>query len=454
MARSESKAFVQVVLPLLAYYLAEVFINLTDLHSAGRIGEDAVAAVGLAKSIVFGYLIICAGVLSAVGVFSAGAAGGGRHEELGRFVSHGLWISLGLATIGVFVSVVVPRTFLRSGYEPSVIAEVDGYLLFARYSLFPALAFVVLRNVLMAVMRSSAIIVVTIAGAALNALLNVILVRGYGPIPAMGTRGIGLSTLTVYTLGFVALCVYVRRTPATSGMLVWRDLARIERSTLWEMLKIGLPGGGTKALEGGFFIALTMIMGVLGGAWLAANNIVLALLEVPIVASLSVSEAACVRVAFHAARSDGRMVRGVALATFAAVTLIMGAGLVALVIVPLPILRFFMDSNARESGAVVEAAVLLARIGGVFQVFDGLQIAGNWVLRGLKDTVKPMMLAAVGYWVVGLGTGAVLWLVLRGHGASLWLGTAVGSGVTGILVTARCYWRTQQSPATWSASVT
>ena len=49
-------------------------------------------------------------------------------------------------------------------------------------------------------------------------------------------------------------------------------------------------------------------------------------------------------------------------------------------------------------GAAV--AVRLFMVCAAFQVVDGLQAIAAGSLRGLKDTRVPMMLAAIGYWVI------------------------------------------------------
>ena len=53
----------------------------------------------------------------------------------------------------------------------------------------------------------------------------------------------------------------------------------------------------------------------------------------------------------------------------------------------------------------------------IFQIFDGLQVAGAGALRGLKDTAIPMVITLVAYWGLGLPLGAWLGLVLRRRSA-------------------------------------
>ena len=89
-------------------------------------------------------------------------------------------------------------------------------------------------------------------------------------------------------------------------------------------------------------------------------------------------------------------------------------------------------------------AASLILIGGVFQVFDGVQGVSAGVLRGTGDTRVPMLLHLGGFWGVGiplsLGLGFAAHLGPRG----IWWGF-VGSIMTvALLQLLRVRWRLAQ----------
>jgi len=96
---------------------------------------------------------------------------------------------------------------------------------------------------------------------------------------------------------------------------------------------------------------------------------------------------------------------------------------------PVTLARLFSNDPT-----VVAAAAVLLPIAGVFQVFDGLQVAGAGALRGVGDTRVPMILNLVGFWLIGLpaciGLGFGLGLGPRG----VWWGLAIGIGVVAVLL--------------------
>ena len=89
------------------------------------------------------------------------------------------------------------------------------------------------------------------------------------------------------------------------------------------------------------------------------------------------------------------------------------------------------------------AAVLLG-VAAVFQILDGVQATAAGALRGLKDTWAPMIVGAVAYW--GIGMGSALWLgFLADLGAvGIWWGLTLGLGAAAIGLTVWFHRRIRQ----------
>ncbi len=104
----------------------------------------------------------------------------------------------------------------------------------------------------------------------------------------------------------------------------------------------------------------------------------------------------------------------------------------------------FLDRSREDSEAVLKLAVSFLFFAAFFQAVDGMQAVAAGALRGLSDTLWPMIYAAFSYWVVGLGAG--IWLAFyRGYeGAGLWIGFVVGLGTAAIFLTSR-FRRLQQA---------
>ena len=59
------------------------------------------------------------------------------------------------------------------------------------------------------------------------------------------------------------------------------------------------------------------------------------------------------------------------------------------------------------------------------------------MLRGAADTRVPMVLAAVGYWVVGMPVGLALAFAAGLGAVGIWIGLSAGLAMVAILLLAR-----------------
>ena len=86
---------------------------------------------------------------------------------------------------------------------------------------------------------------------------------------------------------------------------------------------------------------------------------------------------------------------------------------------------------------MIALAVQLLFVAAIYQVVDGLQIVATGALRGLRDTVMPLVIGLCGYWIAGLGTGSALAFWLDWGPLGIWWGMALGLTVTATLLTLR-----------------
>jgi len=89
---------------------------------------------------------------------------------------------------------------------------------------------------------------------------------------------------------------------------------------------------------------------------------------------------------------------------------------------------------------VIALASQLIVLAGLFQFSDGIQVAANGALRGLKDTRAPMAITLFAYWGVGMPVG---WWLAFHHGLGargMWMGLIAGLSVAALMLFVR-FWR-------------
>jgi len=81
--------------------------------------------------------------------------------------------------------------------------------------------------------------------------------------------------------------------------------------------------------------------------------------------------------------------------------------------------------------------VALLALAGLFQLSDGVQVAANGALRGLKDTRVPAAITLLAYWGVGLPVGLLLAFPAGLAARGMWIGLLVALSVAAVLLTWR-----------------
>ena len=68
---------------------------------------------------------------------------------------------------------------------------------------------------------------------------------------------------------------------------------------------------------------------------------------------------------------------------------------------------------------------------------DGTQVTMSAALRGLSDTRMPLVIALVGYWLVGFPVSYLFGFPLGLRGVGIWMGLAAGLAAVGLVLTLR-----------------
>jgi MATE family multidrug resistance protein len=344
------------------------------------------------------------------------------------------------------VGLSVPIILLLSGLAPvlrwtgqSPVA-VDGamaYLRAVRWGIVPFLGFAALRSFVEGLSRPLPVTILSLVGVVLNVGANEVLMFGRLGLPALGVAGTGWASTIVYTLLFGLLATLVHRAAPFAAYGAFTDLRTPDRSTLRELLRIGVPMGVSRGIESSLFTITTGLMGTLGTTALAAHQVALQCAAFTFMVPLGIGIAGSVRVGRAAGAGDAGGVRRAGAVAMGLAVAFMGLAAALFLTVPRPIVGLYLDLSAPDNQPVVRLAVRLLGVAALFQVIDGLQVAAHGALQGLKDTRVPMGIAALTYWGLGVPAG-YLWGIRGGAGPEgLWWGLVLGLAAAAALMVAR-----------------
>ena len=172
------------------------------------VGYKANAAIGVSMQMWLIVIIFISSLFSGMSVLVARFAGAGEHDKVDRTVYQAF-----LTAIGIAVFVMAPIGYFAAPWlldfvnaAPEVKAEALPFLRIMFLFSWGMLVFFMLGGALRSAGDARTPMVLGIALTVLNLVLNIILIRGLGPIPAFGTKGAAMGTciasglLAVYSL--------------------------------------------------------------------------------------------------------------------------------------------------------------------------------------------------------------------------------------------------------------
>ncbi len=424
-------------LPLIGSHLAQMALHVTDTVMVGWYGVVPLAAVVLGASSFFIVFVVGSGFAKAVMPMVAAALGRGDETQVRRDTRMGLWLSIAYGIVVLPVFWWSGPILLALGQNAEVSDIAQDYMRIAGFGMVPALAVTVLQSYLSALHRTQVVLWVTLAAVGLNILVNWALIFGNWGFPELGAQGAAIATVSTQLLSLVVLCLYAGALPELRRFRLFQRFWRPDWPAMALVWRLGLPIGLTGLAEGGIFQASALMMGWIGTVQLAAHGIAMEIAALTFMMHVGLASSATIRVARFDGAGDRVALRRAAQVAVALSFAVAMASVVLLVAAPTPIVSLFLDMSKPESAAILAYGTALLGVAALFQLGDGMQVMALGLLRGVKDTRVPMMLAAVSYWLIGIPSSYVLAFPLGFGGVGLWLGLVVGL----ICASASLMWR-------------
>ncbi len=437
--REEIAATILLAAPVVVTQLAHISMGFVDTIMVGRLGPAELAGVALGNTIFFTATIFCMGVVLAVGPMVAQAFGAGDGDPIGRSVRQGLWLSAVLAIPASIFIWNADTLLILLGQKPEVVVRAVSYLHAIVWGVFAFIAFAAIRSFCEAVSKPRPITVIAIIGVGVNILANYVLMYGKWGFPELGLVGTGWASTIAFWSTFLMVVGYVYFKKEFSRYQIFSRLGKPDPRYFMQLLRIGSPIGASLGVEMSLFMVTVMMMGWIGTVQLAAHQVAVQCAAFTFMVPLGIGMATSVRVG-HAvgAGNPGEVYRAGMAGIWLSVSFMMMTA-VLFWVAPRAVISLYLEMESPANVDVIDIAVTLLGIAAVFQVFDGLQVAGMGALRGLKDTRRPMVLAMIAYWPIGLSMSYVLAFPLGLGEVGLWWGLVTGLGSAAIMITVRFY---------------
>jgi MATE family multidrug resistance protein len=428
----ELRALLTLAIPVVLSELGWMTMTIVDLIMVGRLGPDAIGAVGLGNAIYYAPSLFGIGLLLGLDTLVSQSWGAGRFDDCHRSLAQAIYIALAFTPLLMFAMLGAQWIFTGRGVDPTVATLTRSYVGILNWGTFPLLVYGGFRRYLQGVGQVRPVAFALITANLVNLAFNWILIYGHFGFPVLGVRGSALSTCLarVYMAGVLVYAAWSHE--AKRGHALFEHWPAPDWTRIRALLKLGLPAAFQVVLEVAAFGAVTVMASHLTPIALATHEIVLSCAAYTYMVPLGISAAAAVAVGHAIGAGNPARARRAGILAIAIGAGFMALMAVLLIVIPKPIISIW----TADPRVLILGAHILAIVAG-FQIFDGIQTVSTGALRGLGETRFPMLMNFAGYWILGLPFGALLCFHLKWGLAGLWTGLTVSLILIALVLIAR-----------------
>ncbi|WP_426143803.1 NorM family multidrug efflux MATE transporter [Pseudomonas sp. DWP3-1-2] len=412
--------------PLIASQMAHMLMVFTDTVMMGQIGPEALAGGGLGAATYNFISFFCVGVMAAVGTLVAIRHGAGDNKGAAQLVQAGIWLAWGMALIAMLILWNLEPILRQFGQTEANVHMAGQFLITLPLALPGLLTFMALRGFTSALGRAGPVMAISMGGAAANFALNYAFIHGLFGLPQLGLMGIGLVTAIVTNAMALILALHIRQHPAYAAYPIRQGFWDLSRSHLKELWRLGLPIGGTYAVEVGLFTFAAFCMGAMGSTQMAAHQIALQTVSMAFMIPVGISYAVTMRIGQHYGAGNLLLAR-----TAGRAGIVFGGGVmlafgVLFWLAPHLIIGLFLDINDPAFAEIVDLAVKLLAVAAWFEILDGTQTIAMGAIRGFKDAKTTFLIGLASYWLVAAPAAWILGFYMNQGAVGVWWGLAIG----------------------------
>ncbi|MFP4591343.1 MAG: MATE family efflux transporter, partial [Halobacteriales archaeon] len=421
--------------PLILGNLLQTAYNLADMFWVGRVDADALAAVSLMFPLSWMFVSTAMGITASTIALVSQYVGADRRRDGDRVVAQTVLLTLGVSSVLAAAGWLARVEILTlMGLEGRVFAEALAYIEVIFLALPLTFLFFAFRASLQGAGDTKTAMWLVVGSVVLNVVLDPFLILGWGPFPAMSTRGAAWATFVARfaaTAGGIAILLR-----GGFGVRLHPIDLRPDVAILSRLVRIGYPATIDGWARSTAAVVMASFVVPFGTAPVAAYGIGVRLMSVTWSVAGAVGQAAATGVGQNlGAQTPDRAAR----LTWVATGGTMGFLLVAAVLcVAVP--EFMVGIFTDDPDVIREGRVFLWIVAPFWAFFGGTMVIQG-AFRGAGQTKVAMVLSFLSRWIfrvpiaLALAFGAlvavpVLGVELRGFAIGvegIWVAFSAGA---------------------------
>lgn len=410
--RSLDRKIIRLAWPVMAEMFLQTLAQMVDMAMVGRLGQAAIAAVGLSFRPLFVGQAIFLGLGVATTALVARFIGAGDKAKATRAAEQSLMttsvLALALAAFGYFAA---RQITVFMGAADDVVNLGTSYL----QGFSPGLFFLMLATIMTSSLRAAGDTKTPFYAGAISNVVNVVgnyvLIFGKFGFPAMGVLGAAIAT-SFSRVVMAAIQFYVLLQGKGGLHLNWRDFATLDWDIITRLFKIGIPAALERFVQSLSMMLHVKILATLGTTAVAISTLSSNVEQLSFMPSIGFAVAASTLVGQNLGAKQPEEAEHSGWGAMRLCSYFMGIMGLLFILIPGVFIRIYTSDPA-----VIEPAQSVMRIIGLTQLPQAIAFVGSGVLRGAGDTKAVLNISVLGNIILRLGL-SYLFVVILGWG--LW----------------------------------
>ncbi len=418
---SINRGIFKLAFPAMISMVSIMFFEIIDLFWIGRLGSQAVAALGAASFVIWTLKALANCTVAGINAFVSRVAGSGDKNAVQIWLIHGLLAS---GIFGFLISIIfyfLNRTlFSLLGLEPEVARLAQDYtfiMILGIVFIYEAFA---LDTIFRSLGNTFIPMIVTVISLSLNAILDPFFIFGWFGFPQLGVAGGAVASVIAHVTGLILLLILM---PAIQLKFRWigKDFLR---NTL-QIFRIGLPIGLLEALFSVIYIFLAKIITFFGTIPLAALTAGHRIEALPFFLSFGFSVAVATFVGQNLGNQNPHRAEK-------AVKIALGYAVVFLSIISLIFIfagKILLGLFIRDSAVINTGYDYLFAIS-IFEIFLAFEVILQGAFTGAGDTRPPFIISV--FFTLLRIPAAYFFAILLGWGVqAIWWAISISTFLKG-----------------------
>lgn len=411
------RAILVLSVPMVLEMSMQSVFEIADIFFVGRLGSEAVAAVGLTAMLVIIFFAVGLGLSMAASAMVARRIGEKDPEGAARAAWQAVLLTVLFAVpTGLIGAWYAPDLLGLMGASDAVREIGSGYAAVMIWTNLVILLLFLFNAIFRGAGDASAAMKALWIANILNIILDPIFIFGWGPVPAMGVTGAAVATAIGRAIG-VGYQIWILTSGRTKIRIEkkhWRFDASVQRT----MIRISGPGMLQYLVGTASWLAIMRLMADFGSDALAGYTIAIRVIIFALLPSWGISNAAATLVGQNlGAKQPDRAERSVWLCTALDMGFLTVMGIIFWIAAPQTVAIFVESAEARAIG--VQSMRILTAIYPIWAI--GMVTVQSF--NGAGDTTTPTWIHFFSFWVLqiplawslahplGMGTAGIFWAI-------------------------------------------